>query len=142
MSEEPLTHIARTPLPWRDATKTVCGHPVSQYADGLVLNLADAQAMLRRLGKQRMALVTCMTCAHNIGHWAEWDRDPVGRMERECSGGGYRRQEPMIEGELRAIAELIRLHRDEFDELVTAFTTGDVPTMQSLRQRRSTRRTV
>ena len=46
-----LTHIARPPLPWRDSGKTVCGQPISQYADGRVVGLADAHAMLRRLGQ-------------------------------------------------------------------------------------------
>ena len=39
------------PLPWRDSGKTVCGQPISQYADGRVVGLADAHAMLRRLGQ-------------------------------------------------------------------------------------------
>lgn len=137
MSDEPLTHIARTSPPWRDASKTVCGRLISQYADGLVVNLADARAMQRRLGKQRFALAICMTCAHNVGNWAEWDDSPVRRMEREVTGGAFGRREPVIEHELRAIAALIDRHGDEFNELVESFASGDVVTMSDLRRKRA-----
>lgn len=134
---EPLTHIARTGLPWRDATKTVCGHPINQYADGLVVNLADAQAMQCRLGQQRFALAICMTCANHVGNWAEWDNDPRVRMAREVTGGDFGKFDPVIVHELRAMAMLIERHRDEFDDAVAAFASGDVVTMRELRQRRA-----
>lgn len=141
MRDEPLTHISRTPLPWRDPGKTVCGHPIAQYPDHLVVNLADARAMQKRLGKQRFALAICMTCAHNVGHWASWDENPFGRMQREVTGGGFGKREPELEAELRAIATLIAARRDEFDGLVAAFASGDVPTIQQLRQKRASKAT-
>lgn len=139
MTSEPLTHVARTSLPWRDADRTVCGHPISQYAEGLVLNLADARAMARRLGQQRFALVICMTCANNAGRWAEWDDNPLMRMEREVTGGGFRKIDEQIVHELRAIGLLIMHHREEFDGLVESFASGDVVTMRDLRAMRSQR---
>ena len=92
---DPVTHIARTALPWRDDAlgRTICGHPVSQFADGRVINLRDAHAAVRRLGQQRFALLHCMTCASNAFRWAEWDDDPVARMERELSGGAFGKRE-------------------------------------------------
>lgn len=138
---EALTHITRTGLPWRAADRTVCGKPISQYPAQLVINLADAQAMQRRLGQQRFALAICMTCAHNVGHWAEWDANPVMRFQREVNGNGMGRDrhDELIERELRAIAALIAAHRDEFDDMVTALADGSVVTMQQLRRQRQTK---
>lgn len=141
MSDEPLTHIRRTPLPWRETHKTVCGRPVSQYPDDLVVTLEQAKAMQRRLGQQRFALAICMTCAHNVGHWVRWDDDPLGRMQREVTGGGFGKVEPEIVNELRAIALLIDAHREEFDGLVADFAGGGITTMAQLRQKRAQRRT-
>lgn len=133
----PLTHIARTPLPWRAATKTVCGKPVTNYPTERVIGLHDAVAMQRRMGTQRFALAICMTCANNVGHWAEWDSDPVGRMEREVTGGGFRKIEPVVEHELRAMAALIAGHREEFDAMVESYASGGVVSMSDLRKQRA-----
>ena len=131
-----LTHIARPPLPWRDSGKTVCGQPISQYADGRVVGLADAHAMQRRLGKQRFALAICMTCAHNVGRWASWDNDPIARMEREVSGGAFGKRDPILEHELRAIAALIAAHPDEFSDLVSSYADGGVVSLAAHRKER------
>lgn len=139
---EALTHITRTGLPWRDADKTVCGKPISQYRPELVVNLADALAMQRRLGKQRFALAICMTCAHHVDRWVEWDANPVRRFERELSGNGFNGRGSdgeLVERELRAIAALIAAHRAEFDDMVAALSDGSVVTMQQLRQKRAAR---
>lgn len=138
-TDEPLTHITRTPLPWRDATKTVCGRPINQYPDSLVVNLTDARAMRRRLGQQRFALAICMTCAHNVDRWVDWDENPIARMEREVTGGGFGKREPTVEAELRAIAALIERHRAEFDEIVEGYVSGDVMTIAQLRNQRARR---
>ena len=136
---EPLTHIARPPLPWRESGKTICGHVVSQFAEGLVINLADAHAAARRLGTQRFALTHCMTCAQNVRNWSTWEDDPRARMAREMGHLGMTKAEPVIEHELRAIALLIDGHREEFDHLVHSFSSGGVVTMDSLRRARSQR---
>lgn len=138
-TDEPLTHIARTSLPWRDSGLTICGKPVAQYAAGLVVNLADARVSVRRLGKQRFAMTHCMTCASNADRWTEWDDDPRERMAREIGYLGMTKTDPIIDAELRAIALLIASHRDEFDALVEAHASGDVVTMQELRRRRAVR---
>lgn len=136
---EPLTHIARPPLPWRESGKTICGHPAGQYVDGLVINIVDAHAAVRRLGKQRFAMTHCMTCAQNVGNWSTWEDDPRARMAREMGHLGMTKAEPVIEHELRAIALLIEAHRDEFDNLVQSYLSGDVVTMDSLRRSRAQR---
>lgn len=140
MSDEPLTHIARTPLPWRDSGKTICGKPISQYRDGLVLSIDDARAAIRRLGKQRFAMTHCMTCAHNAGRWSKWEDDPRGRLAREIGFEGMTKTEPLVTYELFAIARLIEEHRSEFDAIVESYASGDVVTIDSLRRARAERR--
>lgn len=139
MSDEPLTHIARPPLPWRDSGKTICGKPISQYAEGLVINLADAHMSVRRMGKQRFALTHCMTCASNADRWDTWENNPRGRLAREIGYEGITKVDPIIEHEIRAFALLIEAHRDEFDALVESFASGGVVTMDSLRRARALR---
>ena len=135
--DEPLTHIARPPLPWRDSGLTICGKPVTQYADGLVVNIADARAAVRRLGKSRFAMTHCMTCANNADRWWTWEENPGARMAREIGYLGMTKAEPIIHTELRVMALLIERYRDEFDEMVEAHASGGVVTMQELRRRRS-----
>lgn len=139
MTDQPLTHILRTPLPWRESGKTICGKPVGQYADGLVVNLPDAQATVRRLGKQRFALLFCMTCASNADRWSSWEDNPRGRLARELGYEGLTKTDPIIDHELRAIVRLIEVHRGEFDELVESYASGGIVTMASLRESRSRR---
>lgn len=134
---EPLKHIARTPLPWRESGKTVCGKLIAQYADGLVMSLEDAAAMSRSMGKQRFALVICMTCAHNANRWTRWEDNPVARMEREVTGGAFGKREPIFDHELRSIADLIAAHREEFDARVESYANGDVVTIADLRRKRN-----
>lgn len=138
MKDEPLTHIMRTSLPWRAATKTVCGRPTEQYRADLVVPLADAVKMRQRLGQQRFALAICMTCANCCNNWSEWDTNPVARMLSEVSDSS-RRRDPVVEAELRAIADLIAAHRDEFDNTVEAYTSGGVVTMSDLVRKRQAR---
>lgn len=138
MNPEPLTHIIRTPLPWRAADKTVCGRLVAEYRPELVITIEDARAMSKRLGQQRFALVICMTCAHHIGSWCRWEDNPLSRMEREVSGGGWGRVDPLIVAELRAIAALVEAHRDQFDAAVAAFVNGDVVDIKNLRKGKRT----
>ena len=140
-SDEPLRHIVRTSLPWREATKTICGKPITQYAPGLVLSLGEARALVRDLGKQRAAFVLCMTCASYTDRWAEWESNPVARMEREVVGGAFGSADPQIEAELRAIGLLVARHPDEFAELVRSFVDREVVTMADLRRQRARRRT-
>ena len=115
MSDEPLKHITRTSLPWRDSKLTICGHPVNQFVEGLVLGRADALSAERRLGKTRFCMTHCMTCVNNFDRWLTWEQDPRGRLAREMGVVGMTKGEPVIVAELHAIAALIELHRSDFD---------------------------
>lgn len=128
--KEPVDHILRPRLPWRDADApaiTECGH-----------NAAKTQTITREeffsrqhdLGKQRTAMMTCMTCSGTVQRWGTWEDDPrlaIGReVEWERSGPYYARGEAKarnergqrLKDELLAIAALIESHREEFDALI------------------------
>lgn len=140
--DEPLRHIIRPPLPWREATLTVCGRPVGELDPHVVIGVDEAFEMRRRLGVQRLAVVICMTCASHHTNWSTWDRNPIRRMGSELSStfsrksGGTR---TLVEAELRAVAALIAAHRDEFDSIVDGHVSGGVVTMGDLRKKRSRR---
>ena len=121
---EPLAHIARDPLPWRDPTDTdtECGKPASQFAK--VIPAEEAVAMWRRLGAQRASLFLCMTCKDSLNRWGRslgptyvlptFANKPLERFNRET---GKRAEQ--LDIELRALGELVTRHRQEFEDLVS-----------------------
>lgn len=127
MPDEPLAHVLRAALPWRDGpVLTECG---KLPGDGMpVLTKHELAARIKRDGQQRTSLQTCMTC------WAtasrrravSWEVSPVEVIAREASWAqtfnpGEVRPDPAairFRDELLAIAELVSRHREEFDGLV------------------------
>jgi len=115
--KEPLTHIRRPNLPWRDDELTECGKPIGDIK-GSVLNRESAAVQLRRLGQQRFAMFHCMTCWNTARYNHGWDRSPSHVMAREVQRGGrftMNEVNQRMDAELRAIAALIEAHREEFD---------------------------
>lgn len=117
MNEEPVKHIARPPLPWRDPAlvDTECGRPSQDFA--AVVSQAEAAAEVKRDGIQRARYGFCMTCIDRL-RWdglTAWDTNPSKRLGREI---GHHRREALLNKELRALAELATQHADEFRALV------------------------
>ena len=139
-NDQPLKHIIRTGLPWREATKTVCGKPVTQYAPGLVISIEEARTLVRQYGQQRAAFLMCMTCINHVSNWTTWERDPVARMARECERG-WGDPDPLVVAELRAIGILVERYRVDFDEVVAGIVAGDVVQFSDLRKQRDQRGT-
>jgi hypothetical protein len=129
VADEPLAHVLRAALPWRDGpVLTECGKLPD--AGMPVLALAEFIARLKRDGQRRTSLATCMTCWTTASrHQAvSWEADPIGVISREV---GWARLDPqrgvrddptarLFRDELLAIAELISRHREEFDGLVAS----------------------
>lgn len=120
--KEPVDHILRPALPWRagDGAITECGYDASKVK---VLTRPEYVARFKELGRQRCAMLTCMTCADTAARWGTWDDDPRTALEREVAweGAGRRWHEDRgqrLKDELVAIAALIEAHREEFDGLV------------------------
>lgn len=117
----PLDHVARPPLPWREAVITECGLPAAGHP---VISRDEFVNRVRKLGKTRAMMVTCVTCWNTATRWCTWETDPVQRLMRETYGasryatGGDR--QALFRAELRAIAELVARHRAEFDGIMAA----------------------
>lgn len=120
---EPMEHISRPALPWHDGpTKTECGRPISEFAS--VISLDEANAKFKRLGKQRGAMSTCMTCVSTAGRYrhhsassvpVETDRRPIAVLLREWEGAAWG-DKPEVEAEYEAICAVVLAHLDEFRE--------------------------
>lgn len=125
--KEPVDHILRPRLPWRsdnDAAVTECGFDASKVK---TLTRSEFFQRLKDLGRQRTAMLTCMTCADTAGRWGTWEDDPRRALEREISWecGGWRGRTDRgerLKDELIAAAALIEAHREEYDATVMATT--------------------
>ena len=119
--KEPVDHIERPRLPWRDATEpsiTECGYDASKVQ---TITRADFFQRRKDLGQQRAAMLTCMTCSQTAERWETWEKDPRKALEREitweCAWRSDRGQR--LKDELLAVAALIAAHPDEFRMLLT-----------------------
>ena len=120
--KEPVDHIQRPSLPWRtDIGITECGFDAAKVK---TLTREEFFQREKDLGKQRTAMLTCMTCSDTARRWKSWHDDPRQAMDREIAwewGNGYRAREDRgerLRGELVAIAALIEAHRDEFETTI------------------------
>ena len=122
--KEPFDHIARPRLPWRAAkepTFTECGCDASKVK---TITREEHLIRVKNYGRQRTAILTCMTCFHTAERWSTWEEDPRQAMEREIQwegSGNYRKAErgTRLFDELLTIAALIKSHPDEFQRLLT-----------------------
>lgn len=110
-------------LPWRsaDSAITECGYDATKVK---TLTRDEYVARFKELGRQRCAMLTCMTCSETAARWAAWDVDPRTALEREIAweGAGRRWHEDRgqrLKDELLAIAALIEAHREEFEAHIT-----------------------
>ncbi len=116
MSEH--THIHRDVPPWRDAPAlTQCGRDPAGFD---VLTVAEASARWKAEGQQRAAYTFCMTCIDRArvytGHWTSWETDPIALIARDNHGP----HADLAKRELHALAVLVRIHADDFAELLAA----------------------
>lgn len=139
--KDPVDHIGRPPLPWRDSALTECGRPINDVAK--VVSRDEAVARWKDQGAARAAYTLCMTCVQTADrHRSTWETSPIARFMRECEelqwvtrlgrrNAGPDTPDPreqradLVTRELRAIAMLIEAHRDEFDAAVA----GQVETL-------------
>ena len=120
--KEPVDHILRPRLPWRapdEAPITECGYDATKVK---TITRDELKQRAKDLGRQRTAMLTCMTCSGTVERWGTWDDDPRLALGREIEwerGGAYWRSRDdhgyRLRDELTAINALIEAHRDEFD---------------------------
>jgi len=139
VSEE-IQHVIRPRLPWRtDEAMTECGRPAG---DG-DMTRDEAIAKVKRLGKVRASLSSCMTCWQTASRWPGWDRSPSSVMARYAKGLGFwvgrdpadDSPRARMDIELRAIAALVEAHREEFDAYVEGASAA--PSLDAVRRRRA-----
>lgn len=129
--KDPVDHVRRPDLPWRTSRLTECGKPINDVAKWI-----ERDELLKRekeYGKQRTAMLTCMTCWETAARWPPFDVEPMAAVSREVYGG---RADPAFTKELRALAALATKYRDEFDE----FMQGLDETISLAERRRRARR--
>jgi len=126
--KEPVDHILRPRLPWRapdEAPITECGYDASKVK---TLTRGEFFQREKELGKQRTAMLTCITCADTARRWGRWQDDPRLALQREIEwerGGAYYSRGRDDRGrrlrdELEAISALIEAHRQEFLDHISA----------------------
>ena len=119
--KEPVDHVLRPRLPWRSESEpaiTECGYDASKVK---TLTRSEFFQRLKDIGRQRSAMLTCMTCSNTAARWSAWDDDPrraIGReVDWECGWRSNTRGQ-RLRDELLAIAGLIYAHPGEFKTLV------------------------
>lgn len=140
--EDPLRHIVRPSLPWRDADLTRCGRPIAELVPAAVVTFDQARAIVDKHGKRRAAFLLCMTCADGVAPWPEWVDDPCRLLGRYLEGARRHRSVRTAAGrelevDLRALELLVDEHRDEFDATRAALASA---TVVDLTERRAARR--
>jgi hypothetical protein len=121
--KEPVDHILRPRLPWRAnaAAITECGYDGSKVK---TITREQFHQRLKDYGRQRTAMLTCMTCGETAERHKTWDDDPRRAIEREviweCAGSQWGNEDrgTQLKDELIAIAALIEAHRSEFDAII------------------------
>lgn len=120
--KEPVDHIVRPRLPWRSPAEpaiTECGYDASKVKS---ISREEFFKRYKEFGRQRTAMLTCMTCSDTAGRWGTWEKDPRKALEREITWEcGWTRSDrgERLKDELQAIAALIAAHPDEFLQLLT-----------------------
>lgn len=111
-----IEHVRRPRLPWRaeEYTRTECGLLLT--AAGRVLSREDFIEKVKRLGQQRAAMTTCMTCFNTAQSHPTWETNPVACLGREVEH--WRQKNEIFRRELRALAALVARHPEEFAELM------------------------
>lgn len=129
MSEaDPIVHVIRPRPPWRSPEHdlTECGIPPRE---NLSITREEFLRRYKRFGRQRTAMLTCMTCLTTFERWsgehqvpATWEDDPVAAMAREAEKLRWSRRanekRERLATELAAIIQLVEQHRSEFDEII------------------------
>ncbi len=131
-----LDHVARPLLPWRREILTECG--LASTPVRRIISRDAFQEKVRRQGKKRSAMTTCMTCWDAASRWPDWAASPSEVLRREVLGTRHDAgATSLLDDELRAVEALIAAHRVEFDEFLQGLAkTHSLGAQRALRRRR------
>jgi hypothetical protein len=121
---EVLDHIERSSPPWQRDRLTECGRLITDVKS--VVSRAAIKAKVEKLGKQRSAFSTCMTCLERSHPFQTWEQSPgsvVSRYVERSRYVTYGRQDDDTRGqriamELYALGHLVENHREEFEQTI------------------------
>lgn len=108
-------HVRRPGLPWREPDRTECGRPLWTTKGEKLIDRTQALDLIRDSGLETARHELCWPCVDSAARTPEWGADPVRALLRELTGSGG--PDPELAGDLRALAELVNRHREEFDSL-------------------------
>lgn len=116
----PREHVVRPLPPWRIGQEmTECGRKPGEH----VISRDAFLIKVRKQGKTRAAMTTCMTCFETAQRWPDWNTNPLAVIAREVKHltywGGESDKGPLRD-ELLAFALLAEAHREEFDATLEA----------------------
>lgn len=116
--KDPVDHILRPRLPWRNDTGAVteCGLNADKVG---TMTRDEFFQRVKDYGQQRTAMLTCMTCSTTAQRWGSWDDDPRPALQREIEWERLRGHGTRLRDELQAIEALIKAHYDEFSDAVS-----------------------
>lgn len=122
-----LDHVLRPKLPWRRRDLTECGLDPNRC---VTITADELLAKIRKIGQQRAAFSTCMTCMNKVSFdlrtGAVATPKLVDIVRREVRNYNTSNDE-VFEIELRVLAALADRHQDEFNALVDALAdTADL----------------
>lgn len=125
MADEPLIHAERLRPPWRTVLLTECGRNVAEFAEGRVFGRDEMVAKVKEWGKQRTAMLMCMSCWSRFQYnWqGSWEEHPEGIVERDVGGFGRRRS--MLGAELKALSVLYEAHPEEYAAIVAGLAATE-----------------
>jgi hypothetical protein len=139
-----IVHVTRPLPPWRkpEHQLTECGLRTSQHQ---ALGADEFERRLTDWGRQRTAMMTCMTCYSTYERYrgATWEKDPVRALAREAEKARWYRPDSerreRMDIELRALMQLVADHSEEFDAIVARLEWHE-QTVKDRDVRRSSRR--
>lgn len=117
MHPDPLQHVRRD-LPWRREVVLECG----RGPHGLLFIDRDVLATMTERHGERATRGVCGNCLDQVRRWPTFADDPCEAAGRDVIGPNA----DLLARELRALAELVRLHPDEF----AALLSGDLAVLR------------
>lgn len=134
-------HIPRPVVPWRAMHLTVCGRDLEGCEQVTRQEVAAAFAAVtlppgagwEAAAKLKIGVLArirvCRVCSDEASWFRPWDVDPVGVLRTEADrpvnwfygNGTIPKKQSLLELELRAIADLIEVHRGEYGDLLERY---------------------
>ena len=126
VNDEPLKHIRRRQLPWRDSGITECGRLASEFPERVIFTDA-VDVLILQYGVQRSAFLLCITCFERWqtgAYYWRGNKGLFGTLERE---GQNNRALADVNLDLAALAKLVEAHPSEFLQIRAAIAAGITP---------------